>query len=305
MIKLSYASRWYGEVIGVNDINCTIGPGLTALLGLNGAGKTTLIRLITGQLKPTTGEVEVLGEAPFANPNVFRQMGYCPEIDNFYEDWSGRKFVQHMGRLAGYSASETKNRAEEMLTRVGMVERASRPIKGYSKGMRQRIKLAQAMIHDPKIIILDEPLNGLDPGGRQDIINLLGWLADQGKCVIISSHILYEVEQMTRSLILLSGGRLLATGDLRVIRDFIDTQPHRVYLASSNPRKVMKAVADLPTVLSVELASDDAGVQLQVKDPNSFYDSLSELVLTQSLPVESFHSPDNSLEAVFNYLIKS
>lgn len=305
MITLTNTSRWYGEVIGLNDVTCSIEPGLTALLGLNGAGKSTMLRLITGQMRPTTGDVSVLGHAPFANPEVYSQMGYCPEIDNFYEHWSGRKFVRHMGRLAGYSDSEVKPRAEEMLSRVGMADRADKPIKGYSKGMRQRIKLAQAMLHDPKIILLDEPLNGLDPIGRRDIMNLLGWLAEQGKSIVISSHILYEVEQLTRSLLLLHRGRLLATGDLRVIRSFIDKQPHRVRIETDDTRKIMGALAGLPNVISIGLTPDLRAVQLQVNEPDQFYDELAKLTIAEKLPIHSFNSPDNNLESVFRYLVEA
>jgi len=154
VIEIRNASRWYGQVIGVNDVSCDIGPGITALLGMNGAGKSTLLRLITGQMRPTTGSVKVFGEEPFANPEVFKHLGYCPEIDNFYEYMSGREFVRYMARLSGYSAAEAKTRAEDMIKMVGMADRANKKIKGYSKGMRQRIKLAQAMVHDPEIILL-------------------------------------------------------------------------------------------------------------------------------------------------------
>ena len=183
MIELTHASRWYGQVIGLNDVTASIGPGITALLGMNGAGKSTLMRLITGQLRTTTGEIRVFGEAPFANPHVYRRLGYCPEIDNFYERDSGRQFVRYMARLAGYGAAEAKDRAERSLELVGMAERADRKIAGYSKGMRQRIKLAQAMVHDPEIILLDEPLNGLDPVARVEFMRVLGQLADSGKAV--------------------------------------------------------------------------------------------------------------------------
>ena len=201
MLSLMNASRWYGQVIGLNDVTCEIGPGVTALLGMNGAGKSTLMRMITGQIRPTTGEVRVFGEEPFANPNVYRRLGYCPEIDNFIEYMSGRQFVQHMGRLAGMTAAEAKARTQEVLLEVGMADRADRKIAGYSKGMRQRIKLAQAMIHHPDAILLDEPLNGLDPVGRREFLGLLADLAARGKAILVSSHILFEVEQMTRSIL--------------------------------------------------------------------------------------------------------
>lgn len=305
MIQLSHVSRWYGQVIGLNDVTCEIQPGLNALLGQNGAGKSTLIRLITGQIRPTTGEIKVFGENPFANANVYRQLGYCPEIDNFYEHYSGREFVKFLARLDGMSAAQAKSRTEEVLHLVGMSDRADRKIKGYSKGMRQRIKLAQAMLHNPRVILLDEPLNGLDPVGRHEIIDILGGLAAEGRCIIVSSHILFEVEQMTRSLILLHRGRLLATGDLRVIRSLIDKHPHKIRIETSQPRRVAELLAPLPNVVSMQFDRRGTALQMEVSDPDTFYDALLRLVIEHDLPVESFNSPDNNLESVFKYLVEA
>jgi ABC-2 type transport system ATP-binding protein len=304
MIELHNVSRWFGQVIGVNDVTCEIGPGVTALLGMNGAGKSTIMRLITGQLKPTTGDIKVFGMEPFANPEIYKKLGYCPEIDNFYEHNSGRKFVNFLARLAGYDAKEAADRTQRMLERVGMAGRADSPIAGYSKGMRQRIKLAQAMLHDPEIILLDEPLNGLDPVGRRDFTDLLATLAREGKTIMVSSHILYEVEQMTESILLLHRGRLLATGDLRVIRSIIDKHPHQVRILSSDPRKLARELSPLENVLSMKFDPRGEAVDLEVRDPNSFYDSLSTLIIERDLPVHGLSSPDNNLEAVFKYLVE-
>lgn len=304
MIQIQNASRWYGQIIGVNDVSCEIGPGITALLGMNGAGKSTLLRLITGQLQPTTGLVQVFGHEPFANPEVFKHIGYCPEIDNFYEYMSGREFVRYMARLNGYSAPEAKQRAEEMIARVGMTDRAAKKIKGYSKGMRQRIKLAQAMVHDPDIILLDEPLNGLDPVARHEFLSVLESLAAQGKTILVSSHILYEVEQMTRSILLLHRGRLLATGDLQVIRNLIDKYPHKIRIETPEPRKVAAKLTEMANVVSAKIDERNQEVQLEVRDPNDFYESLSNLVLEHHMPILSFSSPDNNLESVFQYLVE-
>jgi len=304
MIEITNASRWYGQIIGVNDVTCTIGPGITALLGMNGAGKSTLLRLITGQLQPTTGDVKVFGQQPFANPEVFKHIGYCPEIDNFYEYMSGREFVKYMARLSGMSASEAKTKTNEMITMVGMSDRADRKIKGYSKGMRQRIKLAQAMVHNPDIILLDEPLNGLDPVGRHEFLGVLGHLASIGKTILVSSHILYEVEQMTHSILLLHRGRLLATGDLGVIRDLIDKYPHKVRIETTEPRKVAARLTEMANVVSAKIDEKNLEIELEVRDPNVFYASLSALVLEQNMPILSFSSPDNNLESVFQYLVE-
>ncbi len=303
MIELTNASRWYGQVIGLNDVTCRIGPGLTALLGMNGAGKSTLLRLITGQIRPTTGEIKVLGMEPFANPDVYRKMGYCPEIDNFYEHYSGRAFVNHLARLSGFDPSRAKKRTEEVLEMVGMSDRADKKIAGYSKGMRQRIKLAQAMLDDPDIILLDEPLNGLDPVGRRHYIDLLDHLARNGKCVLVSSHILYEVEQMTRSILLLHRGRLLAEGDLRVIRGLIDKHPHQIRMETDDPRRAAALLSPLPNVVSIRFERD--ALQMEVREPDAFYDLLNKLILEDGLNVRGFSSPDNNLESVFHYLVEA
>lgn len=304
MIELTNASRWYGQVIGVNDVTTEIGPGITALLGMNGAGKSTLMRLITGQLRPTTGSVKVFGMDPFANPEVFRKLGYCPEVDNFYEHMSGRDFVRYMAELQGMSASQAKERAEESIAHVGMTDRANRKIKGYSKGMRQRIKLAQAMVHNPDIILLDEPLNGLDPVARHEFLEVLASYAEGGRTIIVSSHILYEVEQMTKSILLLNRGRLLATGDLRVIRELIDKYPHKVRIETPNPRLVAAKLTEVSSVVSSKIDEKHDRVDLEVNDSNTFYNVLNQMILDQVIDIRSFTSPDNNLESVFHYLVE-
>lgn len=304
VIEFERTSRWYGEVIGLNDVTCTIEPGVTALLGMNGAGKSTMMRLITGQLQPTTGRLTVFGSEPFANPEVFKQLGYCPDIDNFYEYMTGRKFVEHLARLGGFTASEAKTRTAEVLAHVGMADRADRKIAGYSKGMRQRIKLAQAMIHDPQLILLDEPLNGLDPVGRHEFIDVLHGLAENGKTILVSSHILFEVEQMTRSILLLHRGRLLATGDLSIIRSFIDKYPHRIRIESSEPRRVAEKLVTLPYVVNVHFEAGASALEVQTREPGQFYDQMADLVLVEGLDIQSFSSPDNNLESIFKYLVE-
>lgn len=303
MIEIANASHWYGQVIGLNDVTCSIGPGVTALLGMNGAGKTTMIRLITGQLRSHTGAVRVMGMDPFANPEVYRHIGYCPDIDNFYEHMTGRQFVTLLARMSGYDPPEARKRTEAMLVQVGMIDRADRRIAGYSKGMRQRIKLAQAMLHDPDIILLDEPLNGLDPVGRRELMNLLGALAESGKAIIVSSHILFEVEQMTRSILLLHRGRLLATGDLRVIRELIDNHPHRIHIQTTQPREVAAKLLELPYVISMQFDAGGQGLELQTREPDKFYAFIPKVLLEYKLPIGGLSSPDNNLESVFRYLV--
>lgn len=304
MIELQHASRWYGQVIGVNDVTCTITPGITALLGPNGAGKSTMLKLVTGQLRTTTGVVAVLGQLPFANPAVARRLGYCPEIDNLYDDLTGIEFVTMLAAMSGLRGSALRAAVADSIETVGMTANAGRKIGGYSKGMRQRIKVAQAIVHDPDVIILDEPLNGLDPGGRREMTNLFTAKAEQGKCIVVSSHILYEVEQMTRNIILMNHGRLLAQGDIYHIRSLIDAHPHRVAIGTDKPRDLARELLALPDILSIRFGGARAdNLEVETLAPEKFYDSLPSLVLEGGYNVTSFESPDNNLEAVFRYLV--
>lgn len=297
MIDLVNASRWYGQVIGLNDVTCHIGPGITALLGPNGAGKSTLLKLVTGQLKPTTGTVRVFGEAPFANPSVFQRLGYCPEIESSYEEMTGREFVTMLAAMGGIPGSELKVRVADAIDLVGMTLNAGRKIGGYSKGMRQRIKVAQGIVHDPEILILDEPLNGLDPVGRREVTDLFFQLASAGKCVVVSSHILYEVEQMTKNIMLIHRGRLRAQGDIHEIRSLIDKHPHRIAISTSGGRILAKNLLDLPGVVSIRL-DDGMRLEVETREPETFYSRFPEIVLEKGIEVSAFDSPDNNLESV-------
>jgi len=303
MIELQRASRWYGQVIGLNDVSCSVPAGVTALLGPNGAGKSTFMKLVSGQLRPTTGHVRVLGLEPFANGKVFRKLGYCPELDHFYEDMTGREFVLLLATLAGLPREDLAKRVDDVIERVGMTPHAGRKIAGYSKGMRQRIKLAQALVHDPDVLLLDEPLNGLDPVGRREVTDLMRRLGESGKCVLVSSHILHEVEQMTRSILLIHRGRLLAQGDMYEIRGLIDKHPHRIAFRTPDPHALARELLRLPRVLSLRFDDRDPRLlEIQTRDAEGFYGQLAEVALDGGFEVESFESPDNNLEAVFRYL---
>jgi ABC-2 type transport system ATP-binding protein len=305
MITLENASRWYGQVIGINDVTCVIPTGLTALLGPNGAGKSTMMKLVTGQLKPSTGRVTVLGQAPFANVTVFRHLGYCPEIDSFYEEMSGRDFVTLLATMAGLPPAKIKGRVADVIELVGMTAHCDRKIGGYSKGMRQRIKIAQGIVHDPEVFILDEPLNGLDPPGRREISELLRQLGSEGKCIVISSHVLYEVEQLTHNILLMNYGRLLAQGDIYQIRSLIDQHPHRIALRCTRPRALARRLLEFPGVVRVHLDDREAErLEIETRAPDQFYAQFPALVLQDGYEVASIESPDNNLEAVFRYLVE-
>ncbi len=303
MIELQHASRWYGQVIGINDVSTRIGPGITALLGPNGAGKSTLMKLVTGQLRPSTGGVTVFGQRPFANAAVLQRLGYIPEIESNYDDITGRDFVTMLAVLGGLPRATIPGKVAEAIEMVGMTANADRKIGGYSKGMRQRIKLAQGIVHNPEVLVLDEPLNGLDPVGRRDITTLLHELAQKQKCIVVSSHILYEVEQMTRSILLMHRGRLLAQGDIYEIRSLIDKHPHHISIQSPDRRELAKRLLDFPFVLSARFDEERGRLEVETREPDQFYARFPEVVLAHGYAIEAFDSPDNNLEAVFRYLV--
>ncbi len=305
MITLERASRWYGQVIGLNDVTCSIGPGITALLGPNGAGKSSMLKLITGQLRPTTGKVTMFGLDPFANPNVYNRMGYCPEIESAYDEVTGRQFVSLMATLAGLRGETHKRSVTNALQLVDMESAANRKMGGYSKGMRQRIKVAQAIVHDPQVLILDEPFNGLDPVSRRDMGLVLSNLANQGKCVLLSSHILHEVEQMTSTVLMLYKGRLLASGNVREIRGLIDRFPHKISVESDRVRELAEHLISLESVIGVKLDSTNRSrLEIETSTPDRFYSDFPAMVLEHKFQITRFYSPDNNLESVFHYLIQ-
>jgi ABC-2 type transport system ATP-binding protein len=235
-VEFHRVSKWYGHVIGVNNLSLQVGPGVTGLLGPNGAGKSTLLQLATGQLRPSQGQVRVLGHRPWNNAPLNRFIGLCPEQDAFYEWMTGREFLTSCGLLGGLGRSGARKAAERVLEQVGMTEHADRPVRGYSKGMRQRTKLAQALVHDPEVLFLDEPLSGTDPLARRELIDQILHLGRLGRTVLVSSHVLHEVESITRQIVLMNRGRLVAFGDVRQVRDLIDAHPHRIVLRSADPR---------------------------------------------------------------------
>lgn len=295
------ASRWYGPVIALNDVTTVVEPGVTGLLGPNGAGKSTFLKLAAGQLAPSQGEVRLLGVPAWGSPEVFHHVGLCPEADAFWETMTGLEFVTALLRLTGYDEAECRKRAVAALEEVALLEAKDRKIGGYSKGMRQRVKLAQAIAHDPQVLLLDEPVSGMDPINRRRVVDLVKRMGREGKTVLVSSHILHEVEAMTRRVLLIHNGRILAEGDVREIRDLMDEHPHTVALRARDPRVLARAVVGSPHVLSLTFGAEGQWVTVQTARPDDFYGSLHEAALEAG--VSEMYSPDDNLESVFKYLV--
>ena len=295
------ASRWYGPVIALNDVSTVIQPGVTGLLGPNGAGKSTFLKLASGQLAPSQGEVRLLGRPAWGTPETFHHVGLCPEADAFWEGVTGYQFVAALLRLTGYDEAECRQRAEAALEQVDLMPARDRRIGGYSKGMRQRVKLAQALAHDPRVLLLDEPVSGMDPVNRRRVVDLVKKLGREGRTVVVSSHILHEVESMTRRVLLIHNGRILAEGDVREIREVMDEHPHTVALRAREPRKLAAAVVCWPAVVSVRLDPAGEWVTVETTRPDEFYGALHDAALESG--VVEMHSPDENLESVFRYLV--
>jgi ABC-2 type transport system ATP-binding protein len=304
IVTAEHLSKWYGQVIGLNDVNVTVPKGITGLLGPNGAGKSTFMKLITGQLKPSKGSVRVLGEEIWGNPGLYFRIGFCPEQDAFYERMTGLQWVTALVRLNGFGEKEADEAAKIALDRVDLLSAADKKIGAYSKGMRQRVKLAQALVHDPELLILDEPLSGMDPIMRRKTIRLIKDWARAGKSILVSSHILHEIESMTSNILLIHNGRILAEGNVHQIRDLIDTHPHTVYIKANDPRALARQFLADDNVLSLKF--DPGALIIQTARPEVFYARLTELAASGDAgPVDEVTSPDDNLQAVFQYLVKS
>ncbi len=301
LLLFERVSKWYGPVIGVNQVTLELHPGITGLVGSNGAGKSTLMRLATGQLRPDLGRVRVLGEDVW-QPHAKRLVGFSPDVDSFYEDISGRQFLRVMARLCGYSRAEANRRVEATLDLVGMDARADRRLRGYSKGMRQRIKVAQALLHDPQVLILDEPLSGIDPIGRQEFLTLFTHLSDCGKCLLVSSHELEELEKLTDRVAVMAQGRIAAVGTLAQIRDLLDDHPLSIFIGCAHNRQVASALLNLPDVVAVELGEKDSLI-VQARNPRRFYADFAGLVLEENYDIERMETLDDSAHAILGYIL--
>jgi ABC-2 type transport system ATP-binding protein len=275
---------------------------VTGLLGPNGAGKSTLLKLICGMLRPSLGRVLVNGETPFDHPAVMRRVGLCPEQDPAYPGQPAWDVLTYLTRLHGYAREEARTRARLALERMGLAEALDRSVTTYSKGMRQRFKLAQALAHDPDVVILDEPLNGLDPPARRDLGAVIRALGEEGRCVLVSSHVLHEVETLARRIVFLHQGRVLAEGTREEIRRELPEHPLTVRLSTPDPRGLARALLAAPGVQRVETRPTD--VEAVTSQPDAFFDDLATRSALENLPITSVVASDEDLEAVFRYLTR-
>lgn len=300
-LELRSVSKWYGQVAALSEVSMTVGPGVTGLVGQNGAGKSTLIKLAVGLLRPSQGEVLLHGHPPL-RARARADLGYCPDIDRFYERLSGLEFTTWMLRLQGFDRRAARRRAAEVLARLGLESVMRRRISGYSKGMRQRIKLAQALAHEPRTVLLDEPLTGLDPIGRHEVGTAIAELGARGVTVLVSSHVLHELEHVAERFVLLHHGRLTAEGGLRELRRQLASRPRRVLLRSRRPRDLAARLCEMPDVCAVRLAERGA-VVAETQGDDEVWRRFTELGAAEEGLIEELAPLDENLEAVFDYLV--
>jgi ABC-2 type transport system ATP-binding protein len=297
-------SKFYGEILGVNRVNLSIPAGITSLVGPNGSGKTTLMNLMTGLVKPTRGRVQVLGYKTDDPENLFRILGYSTQFDAFPKGLTGFQFLYSYLRLSGRDSQEAERMAWRAIERVNLVDAAKRNVAAYSKGMRQRIRLALALAHDPKVLVLDEPLNGLDPLARSEMIALFRATAEQGCYVIISSHILHEVDVISDQVILLSNGYVVAEGQISTVRGEIQEHPTQILIRCTRPRELATKMLEDEHTLEVTIHKDEKGLLLKTRDADGFYLALNQLALNgNGIEIESIAPADDDVLSVYEYLI--
>ena len=298
-IEARSVSRWYGDVVAVNDISCAIGPGVTGLLGPNGAGKSTLLHMISGFLRPSAGSVAVFGESAWRNPGLFGRIGLVPEREAVYPFLSAREFALASARLHGLPDPE--GAARRAIGLVELEDTQDRAMGGYSKGMRQRAKIAAALVHDPDALILDEPFNGTDPRQRLQLMEMLRGMAAEGRTILFSSHILEEVERLAGSVLVIVGGRLAASGDFHQIRRLMTDRPHAFELRSSDDRALAAALVGLPHVAAVEIAG--GRLDVRTTDFGAFTAAIARTARGCGVTLHELRPADESLESVFSYLV--
>jgi ABC-2 type transport system ATP-binding protein len=295
-------SKFYGEILGVNRVNLSIPPGITSLVGPNGSGKTTLMNLMTGLVKPSRGHIEVLGYPTDDPENLFKFVGYSTQFDAFPKGLTGFQFIYSYLCLSGMPLQDAERTAWQAIERVNMVDAASRKVAAYSKGMRQRIRLAQALAHNPKVLVLDEPLNGLDPLARSEMIALFRASATEGSYVIISSHILHEVDVISDQVILLSNGYVVAEGQIQSVRNEIQEHPTQILIRCDRPRELAAKLFESEYTIEASIHNDGRGLLLKTRDADRFYLAMNQLALN-GLQIESIAPADDDVLSVYEYLI--
>ena len=298
-------SKFYGEVLGVNRVNLSITPGITSLVGPNGSGKTTLMNLMTGLIRPTRGSVNVMGILPLDAYDFFRMVGYCTQFDSFPRGVTGWEFIFDGLRLHGMSSQQAADLTAEALTRVELGDAAHRLIAGYSKGMRQKVRLAQSIAHHPKVLVLDEPLNGLDPMARAESLALFQELGRQGMHVVISSHVLEEVDRISDRVVMMTGGYVIAVGSIHEVRQEVREQPMQILVRCVHPERLAAKIFELDHCVEAKLHSDGGGVFVRTRDVNQFYTALNNVVSEGTVQIESISPADDDANAIYQYLIGS
>ena len=302
-IVLQNVSRFYGEVLGVNRVNLSLPPGVTSLVGPNGSGKTTLMNLITGLIRPTQGYISVLGIPPDKPEELFRHVGYCTQFDSFPRSVTGFEFVFQSLLLRGLRSAEARKLAWEAIDRVNLADAANRKVAGYSKGMRQRIRLGQAIAHHPTVLVLDEPLNGLDPMARAESMALFEALGKEGLHVIISSHILHEVDKISDQVVLMSYGYVVAEGRIHGVRSEVKEHPMQILVRCSRPGILASRVFAQDHVVEAKVNADGKGVLIRTRDADQFYLLLNKIVAEESLALEAVAPADEDVNSLYQYLI--
>ncbi|MCB1042112.1 MAG: ABC transporter ATP-binding protein [Acidobacteria bacterium] len=304
MIDVQNVSKWYGEVSALNDVSLEVGPGILGLLGPNGAGKSTLLKLMAGQLRPSLGSVSVLGREYIGDHRLYSSIGLCPEQDALWDEFNGRQFLTCMLRLHGWETRDAQRRCDELLSMFDLVGAQNKRVGGYSKGMRQKLRIAQSFAHNPKVLFLDEPMSGLDASSRSLVADIIRDLGSQGVSIVVSSHILHEVEMLTKEMVVINQGQLRARGNVYEIRELLHDHPLQLEMTVSDPRQLSKALLDCEHVVRIEL-SDDQKDRLTVftRRQNQFFEDLPRILKQQDIEIERLHAEDEDMEAVFKYLV--
>lgn len=304
-IVFTNVSKFYGEVLGVNRVSFTLEPGVTSLVGPNGSGKTTLMNLMTGLIRPTQGSIVVMGLTPKQPVEFYRRVGYCTQFDSFPPGTNGYDFIYRPLRLHGFGAEQAAKLTMEALERAGMAQVARRKVAGYSKGMRQRIRLAQAIAHHPSVLVLDEPLNGLDPMARSESIALFQALAKQGMHVIISSHILEEVDRISDRVVMMSSGYVVAEGEIREVRREVRDHPIQILVRCSNAARLASAAFELDHVVEAKIIGDGHSVLVRTRDSEQFYLLLNKIAAGGIVEIDAVAPADDDVNSIYQYLIGS